>query len=207
MSIRLPPLNSLRAFEAAARHLSFAQAAQELNVTPAALSHQIKSLEAFLGTRLFDRRTRAVELTAAGAAIYPGLHAAFGQIRQALSTLETLASDSVLVVSSPPGFTAKWLAPRVYRFMAGNPEIDVRIASNQARANFTTDGVDVAIRNSLGPPSGLYYEKLADVRYIVVASPAFVCRCRPVRNAGGSCQGDADPRHLARRHRGCAGMG
>lgn len=174
MSERMPPLNSLRAFEAAARHLSFARAAEELNVTAAALSHQIKTLETFLDIRLFERKTRAIELTAAGAAIYPGLHTAFGQIRQALSTLETLSNDSVLVVSSSPGFTAKWLAPRVYRFLAAHPAIDVRITSNQARANFTSDGVDIAIRNSLGAPSGLYYEKLDDVRLVVVASPSFV---------------------------------
>lgn len=170
----LPPLNSLRAFEAAARNLSFAKAADELNVTAAALSHQIKTLESFLDVKLFERKVRAVELTAAGAAIYPGLHAAFVQIRQAISTLETLNTDNVLVVSSPPGFTAKWLAPRVYRFLMENPDIDTRFTSNQARANFTTDGVDVAIRNSLGPPSELYYEKLDDVRQVVVASPQYL---------------------------------
>ena len=175
----LPPLNSLRAFEAAARHLSFAKAADELNVTAAAMSHQIKTLETFLDIKLFERKVRAVELTAAGAAIYPGLHAAFVQIRQALSTLETLNTDNVLVVSSPPGFTAKWLAPRVYRFLTANTEIDARLTSNQARANFTTDGVDVAIRNSLGPPPGLYSEKLDDVRQIVVASPQYLAEFGP----------------------------
>ena len=184
MSQRLPPLNSLRAFEAAARHLSFARGADELNVTAAALSHQIKTLESFLDIKLFERKTRAVELTAAGSAIYPGLHTAFGQIRQALSTLETLSTDTVLVVSSSPGFTAKWLAPRVYRFLAAHPEIDVRITSNQAQANFTTDGVDVAIRNSLGPPSGLYYEKLDDVRLIVVASPQYHKKFGPFEKPG-----------------------
>lgn len=175
----LPPLNSLRAFEAAARHLSFARAAEELNVTAAALSHQIKTLETFLDVRLFERKTRAVSLTDAGAAIYPGLNAAFGQIRQALSMLETLNNDAVLVVSSSPGFTAKWLAPRVYRFLTANPDIDARITSSQTRANFVTDGVDVAIRNSLGPPQGLYYEKLDDVRRVVVASPDYISKHGP----------------------------
>ncbi|MBU2532502.1 MAG: transcriptional regulator GcvA [Alphaproteobacteria bacterium] len=175
----LPPLNSLRAFEAAARHLSFARAADELNVTAAALSHQIKTLESFLDVKLFERKTRAVALTAAGEALYPGLHAAFGQIRQALASLESLNADQVLVISSPPGFTAKWLAPRIYRFLTAHPEIDARITSNQARANFTTDGVDIAIRNSLGPPTGLYFEKLADVRQIVVASPEYIERFGP----------------------------
>lgn len=181
MSELLPPLNSLRAFEAAARHLSFARAAEELNVTPAALSHQIKTLETFLDIRLFVRKTRAVELTEAGAAVYPGLHTAFGQIRQALSALETLHADNVLVISSPPGFTAKWLAPRVYRFLTAYPDIDARITSNQAQANFTTDGVDIAIRNSLGPPPGLYHEKLDDVRLIVVASPQYATEHGPFR--------------------------
>lgn len=170
----MPPLNSLRAFEAAARHLSFARAADELNVTAAALSHQIKTLETFLDVRLFERKTRAVALTEAGTAIYPGLNAAFGQIRQALSMLETLHSDNVLVISSPPGFTSKWLAPRIYRFLMAHPDIDARITSNQARANFTTDGVDAAVRNSLGPPPGLYSEKLDDVCMVAVGSPDYV---------------------------------
>ena len=113
----LPPLNSLRAFEAAARHMSFAQAAGELNVAPAALSHQIKTLEQFLDIKLFDRKTRLIELTTAGLAMYPDLHAAFRQIRQALATLETLNTDNVLVISSAPGFTSKWLAARIYRFL------------------------------------------------------------------------------------------
>ena len=175
----LPPLNSLRAFEAAARHMSFARAADELNVTPAALSHQIKTLEQFLDIKLFDRRTRLIELTTAGLAMYPDLHAAFRQIRQALATLETLNTDNVLVISSAPGFTSKWLTARIYRFLLANPEIDARITSNQARANFTTDGVDIAIRNSNGPPPGLYYEKLEDVQLVVVASPGYVQQLGP----------------------------
>jgi len=175
----LPPLNALRAFEAAARHLSFARAADELNVTAAALSHQIKTLETFLDTKLFERRTRSVALTEAGAALYPGLHGAFAQIRQALAALEAVNADNVLVISSPPGFTAKWLAPRIYRFLAANPDIDARISSAQARANFTTDGVDCAIRNSLGAPSGLYHEKIADVRIVVVASDRYIAEHGP----------------------------
>ena len=177
----LPPLNALRAFEAASRHLSVARAADELNVTAAALSHQIKTLETFLDTRLFERRTRSVALTDAGAALYPGLHGAFAQIRQALAALEAINADNVLVVSSPPGFTAKWLAPRSYRFLTAHPDLDARISSQQARANFTTDGVDCAIRNSLGPPAGLYHEKIADVRMVVVASERYIAEHGPFR--------------------------
>ncbi len=170
----MPPLNALRAFEAAARHLSFARAADELHVTPAALSHQIKSLETFLDVRLFVRKTRAVELTEAGAALFPGLNAAFGQIRQALAAIEVTKTDNVLVISSAPGVTAKWLAPRLYRFLEAYPEIDARISSSQTRANFLTDGVDLAIRNSFGDPEGLHFEKLAEVRLVVAASPRYV---------------------------------
>ncbi len=147
MSKPLPPLSALRAFEAAARHLSQTRAADELAVTPAALSHQVRGLEEFLGLKLFERRPRGLALTQAGALLYPGLHAAFTQIRQAVDQLERVNDDRVLVISAPPGFTAKWLAPRLYRFLAAHPEIDARISASLSFANFTTDGVDVAIRN------------------------------------------------------------
>ena len=170
----LPPLNALRAFEATARHLSFTNAAEELAVTPAALSHQIKGLEEFLGQRLFLRKVRAIELTPAGLALYPGLHAAFLQIRQSVELVDRAPNDKVLVVSSPPGFTAKWLAPRLYRFLTANPGIDARISATQALANFTTDGVDVAIRNSRTPSRGLFSRPLMGITLLPVASPRLV---------------------------------
>lgn len=170
----LPPLNALRAFEATARHLSFTLAASELSVTPAALSHQIKGLEDFLGQRLFERRTRSIALTPAGAALYPGLHAAFLQIRQSVELVDRAGSDKVLVVSAPPGFTAKWLAPRLYRFLMANPEIDARISATQALANFTSDGVDVAIRNSRTEARGLWSRRLLGITLVPVASPRLV---------------------------------
>jgi LysR family glycine cleavage system transcriptional activator len=170
-------LNALRAFEAAARHLSLTKAASELHVTPAALSHQIRGLEEQLQLKLFERKTRAIELTEAGHQLYPGLHAAFTQMRLAIASLERVNNDRVLVVSAPPGFTAKWLAPRLYRFMQGNPNIDARISSSMALANFTTDGVDVAIRHmrdvgTLDPE--LVYEKLYDVMLVPVCSPRLI---------------------------------
>ena len=112
MSQPLPPLNALRAFEATARHASFTRAAAELHVTPAALSHQIRGLEDFLGHKLFHRKARSIALTTAGELIYPGLHAAFAQVRRTVDLLDQGRDDRVLVVSAPPGFTAKWLAPR-----------------------------------------------------------------------------------------------
>lgn len=170
----LPPLNALRAFEATARHLSFKRAADELSVTPAALSHQIRTLEDFLGERLFDRKARGISLTPQGNLLYPGLHAAFLQIRQSVDLLDRDVSERILVVSAPPGFTSKWLAPRLYRFLMAHPNIDTRISASRELANFTTDGVDVAIRNATDRQPGLWMRKLMDMHVAPVASPRLV---------------------------------
>src|SRR4051812_43511310 len=106
MHAPMPPLSSLRAFEAVARHLSFTRAAEELNVTPGALSHQIRGLEEFLGIQLFERQTRAIALTPQGRSLYPGLQAGFGLIRDAIASLRASALSNVLVISTPPGLTA-----------------------------------------------------------------------------------------------------
>ncbi len=147
MRSAMPPLSALRAFEAAARHLSLMQAARELNVTAGALSHQIRGLEDFLGVKLFERRVRSIALTTAGKQLYPGLQTGFGHIREAVGSLDTSHAAHVLVVSTSPGLTSKWLAPRLYRFGAAYPDIDVRISSSSANANFATDGIDLAVRN------------------------------------------------------------
>jgi LysR family transcriptional regulator, glycine cleavage system transcriptional activator len=172
-----PPLNALRAFEAAAQHLSLTKAALELNVTPGALSHQIRGLEDHLGVKLFDRGVPSIALTAAGKALYPGLHAGFLHIRDALASLKTSGDARVLVISTPPGFTSKWLAPRLYRFSIAYPEIDVRVCSSMNNANFATDGVDAAIRNlpvNAAHDEALEVEKLLDQSLMPVCSPAFV---------------------------------
>jgi LysR family glycine cleavage system transcriptional activator len=170
----MPPLNALRAFEAAARHLSLTRAAAELHVTAGALSHQIRGLEELLGVQLFERRVRAIALTAAGKLLYPGLQAGFTHIREAVEGLDRAGRDRVLVISAPPGFTAKWLVPRVYRFTSQNPEIDVRSSSSITYADFTRDGVDVAIRNlPIGAKvdPALVVEKLFEVSVVPVCSP------------------------------------
>ena len=174
MHAALPPLNALRAFEAAARHLSLTKAAAELGVTPGALSHQIRGLEDFLGLELFHRLPRAIALTDVGRQLHPGLQAGFGQIRQALAGIGAVGNDRVLVVSTPPGFTAKWLAPRLYRFLSAHPDIDTRISSTLTNADFKTDGVDVAVRHMRAAQindSELLIEKLADQFYVPVCSP------------------------------------
>lgn len=170
----LPPLNALRAFEAAARHLSLTKAAAELHVTPGALSHQIRGLEEHLGLALFQRRPRAIALTDAGRQLYPGLHTAFALIRQAVDTVSAPGKDNTLVISTPPGFTAKWLAPRLWRFLADNPGLDARISSTPTFVNLAAGDVDVAMRNlSIDAPHDpmLLTEKLVDLVATPVCSP------------------------------------
>jgi LysR family glycine cleavage system transcriptional activator len=183
----LPPLNALRAFEATARHLSQTKAADELNVSPGAVSHQIRALEALLGVELFERRVRAIALTAAGKLLYPGVQTGFLQIREAVDGLRRAGNERVLVVSTPPGLTSKWLAPRLYRFASDHPEIDTRISSSLTNADFVTDGVDVAIRNmAVNPPpdTALVIEKLVELSFVPVCSPKLIERRKPLLTAG-----------------------
>jgi LysR family glycine cleavage system transcriptional activator len=170
----LPPLNALRAFEAIARHLSFAKAAEELHVTPAALSHQIRALEEQLGLSLFHRRTRAIELTDAGRLIYPGLHAGFESVRNAIGQLEHAREANILVISATPGLVAKWLMPRLWRFLREHPDVDARVSATMKLADFAAEGVDVAIRltKHLGPE--LHVEKLFDDSLLPVCAPRLV---------------------------------
>ncbi|MBS4098986.1 MAG: transcriptional regulator GcvA [Sulfuricella sp.] len=188
MTKAMPPLSALRAFEAAARHLSFTRAALELNVTPGALSHQIRGLEEFLGLRLFERRARAIELTAQGKMLYPGLQAGFGLIRDAVVGLRAAQDDDrVLVLSTSPGLTAKWLAARLYRFAEACPDIDLRVSSSVAYANLATDGIDAAIRSIphlRAEDPALIYEKLMDVAFVPVCSPKLIARFGPLDAPG-----------------------
>jgi len=169
----MPPLNALRAFEVAARHLSMAKAAHELHVTAGALSHQIRGLEDALGLKLFQRGVRSIALTAAGRQLYPALRVGFTHIRDAINDLASAGNARILVVSTSPGFTAKWLAPRLYRFSGAYPDIDVRVSSSFSNADFTTDGVDVALRNlsvdAVANPD-LVIEKLFELHLVPVCS-------------------------------------
>lgn len=179
----LPPLTALRAFEAAGRHLSLTRAAAELHVTPGALSHQIRGLEDALGVELFERLPRALRLTDAGKRILPGLTDGFERIRQAVAALDPPGGERVLVISTPPGFTAKWLVPRLYRFLAAHPEIDARVSATLAYADFHNDGVDVAVRNlRIGQESDpdLVVEHLTDLVYLPVCSPRLIQQVGPL---------------------------
>ncbi len=181
-----PPLNALRAFEAAARHLSLTKAAHELNVTPGAISHQIRGLETLLGVELFERRARSIALTHAGELLHPGVQTGLLYIREAVANIQSAGQERILVVSTPPGLTSKWLAPRLYRFANSYPEIDARISSSLNNANFTTDGVDVAVRNLPSDPRSdpaLVIEKLVELSFVPVCSPRVIERHGPLRTA------------------------
>jgi LysR family transcriptional regulator, glycine cleavage system transcriptional activator len=185
MHASLPPLNALRAFEAAARHLSLTKAALELHVTPGALSHQIRGLEEHLGVALFLRGARAIALTEAGRLLHPGLQTAFGLIRQSVETVTAPRKSNTLVISTPPGFTAKWLAPRLWRFLNENPGLDARVSSSPAYVDLKVDDVDVAIRNlPIDAPRdpSLLVEKLADLVATPVCSPAYAARIGGLRS-------------------------
>lgn len=175
-------LNALRAFEAAARHLSFTKAAGELGVTPAAVSHQIRQLEDYLGIPLFRRKTRAVLLTEAGQACLPTLREGFDRLAEAVSILQAVDRAGILNVSVAPSFAGKWLLPRIEGFTARHPEIDVRIAANVALADFRADQVDVAIRFGGGAYPGLATDKLFSESVTPMCSPALLVGDRTLRS-------------------------
>jgi LysR family glycine cleavage system transcriptional activator len=162
MPAPLPPLTALRAFDAAARHMSFAKAADELNVTPAALSFQIKSLEEHLGAPLFRRLNRAVELTDAGRALAPDAAEAFETLTKGWRAALRTQDHQSLTVTAGPAFTAKWLAPRLFQFAQEHPEIELRFSASLRLVDFVRDDVDVAIRFGLGSDEGLYSLPLAE---------------------------------------------
>ena len=172
MADRLPPLTALRAFDAAARHMSFAKAAEELHVTPAALSFQIKSLEEHLGTQVFRRLNRAVELTEAGKALAPGVADGFQTLAAAWRAAERTVDNHTLTVTAGPAFTAKWLAPRLYEFAQLHPEVELRFSASLKMMDFGRDAIDVAIRFGYGPDTGLYSLPLAQEWVCPVMTPA-----------------------------------
>ena len=133
MSERLPPLNALKVFESAARHLSLKQAAQELNVTPAAVSHQVKLLEEHLGIQLFRRLNRGLELTPAARAALPQLSAGFDTLAQAVAMMRPQPDTGQLTISAAPSFATRWLVPRLHRFFSAHPEVDVRVSARLRR--------------------------------------------------------------------------
>lgn len=173
---RLPPLSALRAFEAAARHLSFKEAAGELGVTPTAISHQVRWLEDHLGVRLFHRRTRRVELTLPAHILYPVLRDGFDGFSAAVEQVAATRRRQVVRISATTAFTAQWLLPRVQRFQAAHPDIDLQLHASEDVVDMGAAQIDLAVRYGRGPYPGLRAEVLLADRFAPVASPSLALR-------------------------------
>jgi len=181
LTARLPSLNGLRAFEAAARHLSFTLAAAELNVTQTAISHQIKRLEEELGLRLFIRKNRALALTPKAKDYLPGVRAAFNDLRLATDRLLRKDDDNVLTISTLSSLAAKWLLPRLSTFQEAHPSIDVRITTSTGLVDFRSGDVDAAIRYGRGHWPGLRTQWLMADELFPVCSPVLLNGDKPLR--------------------------
>ena len=185
MIYRLPPLNALRVFEAAARHLSFKEAANELSITQAAVSHQVKSLEDYLGVELFRRSGRGVQLTEAARAALPRLRDGFDALAAAVELIRERGGETDLAITAPPVFTARWLMPRLADFSKRNPKIEVRVVSSSKMVDagaldtavmagtldLRDDTSGVEIHLGLGEYPGYRSNRLFGVRMVVVANP------------------------------------
>lgn len=178
---QLPPLNALRAFEAAARHLSFTKAAAELNVTPAAVSHQVRALEDMLGVPLFRRLTRALRLTDAGQAALPSLSRGFDHLARGVDEIHSRHDGGLLTLSVSPSFGAMWLVPRLDRFRALHPDIEIRIDGTDRVVDLNRDDVDVALRYGPGGYTGVRVDRLFGQVNTPVCAPALLEGPVPLR--------------------------
>lgn len=201
MTYRLPPLSAMRAFEAASRHLSFKKAAEELHVTPAAISQQIKALEDYLGVQLFCRLTRALEITPQGAAMLPKVRQGFECFAAAVDCTRQ-PGEGVLTVTAPPSFAARWLVPRLPRFAALHPEVKLRLSSSgdavdrRGETRFLADEAadlrvassTLAIRYGTGKYPGFHVEQILAPDCVPVCSPLLPTAERPLRTPADLCR-------------------
>ena len=180
MARRLPPLNSLKCFEAAGRLLSFTGAAKELNVTQAAISHQVKVIEEYLGFSLFDRYPRRLALTEQGKILLPEVIEAFDRVSQAIGGLTKEQHSNLLSVRLAPSFAAKWLSPRLKYFWLQYPEIDLCLYHANAAVDFRREEIDIAVTYGKGDWSGVVADKLLGLDFFPVCSPAFMHNDKPL---------------------------
>ncbi|MFZ2650134.1 MAG: transcriptional regulator GcvA [Burkholderiaceae bacterium] len=173
---RLPPLNAIRAFEAVARNTSFTRAAHELSVTQGALSRHVGALESWLGAQLFRRTQRGVELTTKGAAYFRTLRGALDQIDHATHQLQHSPDENLLRLKLPPTFAIRWLVPRLARFHALHPGIDVQITTSHDSADFDREDVDACIHSDRAPPPGPGFRRLFGEVLLPVCSPGWLKR-------------------------------
>lgn len=181
MKRALLPLNALRAFDAAARHLSFKRAADELSVTPAAVSQQVRSLEEYLGVQLFRRVNRTLILTSQAVKSLPALEEGFKQFEAAVRALQALKEDVNLRISISPSFAAKWLVPRLGNFYQLRPDIIVKLSASMQLVDFDREEFDLAIRYGGGGYNGLYSEELLRETISPVCSPEIMEGPNPIR--------------------------
>jgi LysR family glycine cleavage system transcriptional activator len=169
--VAFPPLETLRVFEVACRHGSYSDAARELHVTHSAVSQRIRQLEEALGLRLFERQGNRMVPTSSGLRLQAGVKGAFSEMGAALASIRTRRKDAEITVSLLPVMAARWLVPRLSRFTARFPHINLHIKTGQSLANFKSDGVDIAIRFGTGDWKGLRAIKLLDEEFFPVCSP------------------------------------
>lgn len=180
MARRLPPLNSLKCFEAAGRLLSFTRAAQELNVTQAAVSHQIKVLEKDLAVDLFFRYPRRLALTEQGKTLLPEVMEAFDKVSSAVRALQRTQSSQAISVRLAPSFAAKWLSPRLKYFWQHYPGIDLQLYHAHPQVDFNREDIDIAVTYGKGNWPGLVSEPLLSLDFFPVCSPAFLDNDKPL---------------------------
>jgi LysR family glycine cleavage system transcriptional activator len=168
--IRMLPLNALRSFDAAARHLSFAAAAAELGVTPSAVSVQVRRLEEWVGSPLFVRGHRSISLSMAGKRLAPQLTSLFTAMQRVVAQVADLDATS-LQISAMPSFASKWVAPRMASFALAHPEIQVRITASDPRSDFDRDGIDIGLRYGDGDYPDLHAELVSPAVAFPVCSP------------------------------------
>ena len=180
---KLPPLRALHAFEAAARHHSFAAAANELGVTPTAISHQIRQLEAACGVKLFQRRPRPLLLTSAGARLYPALRNGFDALATAMALLAEEDAQTPLRVTSPNAFASKWLVPRLPKWREENPTVALEIIGTDAVLDVRAGATDVAIRYARKPPLDLMAHEVFRDTFVPVCSPRLLEQHGPIERA------------------------
>jgi LysR family glycine cleavage system transcriptional activator len=173
---RLPTVTALRAFEAAARHLSFKRAAGELAVTPTAISHQVRQLEEELGKKLFRRTPRKVELTPEGQDLFPVVRNAFASMAMAVDRIRTPTRDRVLTLSATTGFTARWLIPRLAGLKARGPGFTLRLHASDDPVDLHGGEADLAIRYGTAPFPGLVAEPVLEESFAPMCSPALAIR-------------------------------
>jgi LysR family glycine cleavage system transcriptional activator len=178
---RLPPLSALRAFEATARHMSFTKAAREFNVSQGAISRHVATLERLLGSKLFLRHHRAIELTAKGEAYFRALRDAFERIQDATDLVFGATDTPTLRIKLPPTFAIRWIVPRLARLHATDPHLDVQITTSHSPADFDREDIDVAVHSGDSAPPGTSAIRLFGESLTPVCSPALLRQGRSLR--------------------------